>query len=373
MRGVVPDEMDVWRVRADDPQAEAERLTFHGSRVSFPTMLDDRMLLYLATADDGSGPWIHALDLDRGTSRRIDTRGQEYSSLAASADGSRLVATQVRSTAGLWRMPLRDGMDGAPVRLDVPSARASSPRFGPRFIAYRTTSGGTDGIWKLENGAAIELWSEANGRVVAGPAVAPDGQRLAFCVANAERTQLYVVDADGGNARRLAKELDVRGAPAWSPSGRSIAVGAMHDGGPRLFKIPVDGGEPVALTEEYAVDPVWSPSEVFIVFSGADVGTNFAIRAVNADGTPHALPELVLSRGSRRLDFLDEDRLVLLKGSLAHKEVWLVDLRTGQEQQLTELGPDPLIGDFDVSADGLEIVFDRLREESDIVLIERER
>ena len=165
----------------------------------------------------------------------------------------------------------------------------------------------------------------------------------------------------------------MRGAPAWSPDGSWIADGAMQDGVPRLFKIAAAGGTPIALGTDYAVDPAWSPSGQLIVFSGADVGTNFTVHAVRADGTPHALPHLVLARGSRRFDFLGEHELVLLRGDLSYKEFWLVDLLTGAERQLTALGHGPMIGDFDVAADGSEIVFDRVRDEADIMLAELPR
>jgi len=55
------------------------------------------------------------------------------------------------------------------------------------------------------------------------------------------------------------------------------------------------------------------------------------------------------------------------------EEFWAVDLHNGAEQQLSDLGPGELIDDFDVSADGQRIVFDRIREESDITMIELAR
>jgi hypothetical protein len=73
------------------------------------------------------------------------------------------------------------------------------------------------------------------------------------------------------------------------------------------------------------------------------------------------------------LVFIGEDRLVVLKGDLSYKDFWVVDLTTGAQRQLTALGAGPTIGDFDVSPDGAEIVFDRVRDEADIVLIERAR
>jgi Tol biopolymer transport system component len=163
----------------------------------------------------------------------------------------------------------------------------------------------------------------------------------------------------------------VRGAPAWSPDGQWLAVAANRDGEPHLFKIPVGRGAPLLLVKEYSTDPIWSPSGRFLIYSGADIGTTFSVKAVNADGTAHDLAKLILTRGARRLAFLGgDDALVVMKGDISHKEFWVVDLNTGQQRQLTNLGREFAIDDFDVSADGREIIFDRAREESDIVLFE---
>ena len=77
------------------------------------------------------------------------------------------------------------------------------------------------------------------------------------------------------------------------------------------------------------------------------------------------------ARGERRFVFVgQEDALVFLKGDISHKDFWHFDLRTRRERQLTSLGRDFEIRDFDVSADGREIFFDRIREESDIVMFD---
>jgi Tol biopolymer transport system component len=60
----------------------------------------------------------------------------------------------------------------------------------------------------------------------------------------------------------------------------------------------------------------------------------------------------------------------VLKGDVWHKNFWLIDLVTGQQRQLTNFSREYLIGDFDVSPDGKEIVFDRAKENSNIVLID---
>jgi Tol biopolymer transport system component/DNA-binding winged helix-turn-helix (wHTH) protein len=376
VQGFVPDEMDIWQISTSG--GEPQRLTSHNSRISFPTLLDERTLLYLATSEDGSGPWIYALDLADRTTHRVKSASNAYTSLAASADGRRLVVTESRPTASLWSVQLTDGTAGptAVTQIPIRTQRGVSPRLGPDSLMYRAPKAGTDALWKHEGSAdARELWSGREGRVIDGPALSADGQRIAFTVQSRGKTWLYVMNSDGSGARRVAQELDVRGAPAWSPDGKWIAIAALQGSEPRLFKIPDAAGAAVALTDEYALDPAWSPSGKFLVYTAADVGTVFEVRAVNADGTPHATPKLALSRGSRRLAFLgtDENTLVVLKGAMSHKEFWAIDLRSGAERALTDLGPGPVIGDFDVAADGRRIVFDRAREESDLALIELAR
>jgi len=92
--------MDVWRIPTAD--GEPERLTQHNGVVSYPTPIDRRTLIYVARDQDGSGPWLWALDLERKATRRISFGLEKYTSVAATSDGRRLVATVSNPTAGLW-------------------------------------------------------------------------------------------------------------------------------------------------------------------------------------------------------------------------------------------------------------------------------
>ena len=194
---------------------------------------------------------------------------------------------------------------------------------------------------------------------------------MAFSVEQRGKTLLYVMSADGTGARLVTESLQLRGAPAWAPDGQSITSAANVNGTPHLFRISLDGVA-VPLVEEYAVDPLWSPGGDFLVYSGADVGTTFPVKAVTAAARPYAIPNLSLTRGARRLRFFRGRRvLVMMRGEVRHKDLWLVDLETGAERQLTNLAPDFNVRDFDISADGREIVLERVQEHSDVVVIER--
>ena len=80
---------------------------------------------------------------------------------------------------------------------------------------------------------------------------------------------------------------------------------------------------------------------------------------------------MTLTRGARHLTFQDGGRaLVFLRGEIQHKNLWLIDLGTGAERQLTNLTPDFDIRAFDVSPDGREVVLERVQEEADVVLLD---
>jgi Tol biopolymer transport system component len=367
--GSVPDRMDVWRIASTG--SEPERVTFHDTRVSYPVFLDARTLAYLATDADGSGPWLHAMNVERRVPHRIGFGLEQYTSLSATANGRRLVATVATSRTSLWRVPILDrpASSNDTNRIALPTLGGLSPRLGRDYLLYLSPNNGE--LWKLEREGATKLWNGRDGRIAGGPAVAPNGDRIAFTVASGERTQLYSMNDDGTGIRRWAENLDVRGNPAWSPSGEWIAIAAERGGGPQLFKVPAGGARPIPILDDYSIDPAWSPDEQLIVYRGADSGPSFPLLAVTPDGAPQSIPALVLPRGARRVAFLaGGTQLVVLRGELEHKNFWLVDLASGRERQLTSFGPDFVIGDFDVSADGREIVFDRVSEESDVVLID---
>lgn len=374
VRGVPPDEWDIWRIQPSGTRLE--RLTRHNARVSYPVMLDRRTLLYLATDADGSGPWMYALDVERPVPVRISSGLERYTSLGASADGARLVATIADPHTSVWRMPLTEDRAGSstPSNPSLLLANGVTPRLGVGVLLYVSRRGETQGIWSLRDGTSREIWSSTRARIVGGPSLAADGRHVAFSVEEGDRTVLYVMDNDGLHVRVLADSLALRGNLGWAPDGRSVVSAVVRDGEPRVTRIFLNGDAPLPLVSEYSIDPVWSPDGRFLVYSGADVGTTFPLRAVAADGRPYPLPAVMLTRGARRVAFLqDSQALVILSGEIVHKDFWLLDLRTGAQRILAKLPADFVTHDFDISTNGSELVFDRVQVNSDLALIERTR
>lgn len=372
VQGTPPDRMDIWRIRPTG--GTPERITNHDGVVTHPVFLNQRTLVYAASDRDGSGPWLYTVDVEHRMPRRVSSGVDRFTSLAASADGRRLVATVSSPKGTLWRLPVGSGsLETADAHaIPLTTGNGSSPRFGDGFLLYVSSKGTSDSIWKLEDGHVTELWSAAETRVVGGPSIARDGRRIAFTLRPPDgRMLLSVVNIDGTDARTVPTSLELEGAPAWAPDGATITVAGHVDGVPKLFNVPLDGRPPARILNEHAVDPVWSPAGDMVLYSGADIGMTFPLRAATADGQSYRIPQMTLTRGARHIAFVPGQRSVLvLRGEARHKNLWSVDLDTGAERQLTHFDAGFDIRDFDISADGREIVIEQVQEYSDIVLLD---
>jgi Tol biopolymer transport system component len=374
VQGSLPDKLDIWRIKPAG--GTPERITSQFGRVSYPVLLDRRTLMYVASDPDGSGPWLYSMDVEHRIPHRLTYGLGRYTSLAASADGRRLVVTQASPTRTLWRLRIDDlpAVESATARILLTTNTGFSPRLGPNYLLYVSATGAGESIWKLTNGTGTELWNGPGAQVLGGPSISRDGLYIAFSVRLRGQTLLYAMQADGTNARIVTDSLDLQGAPAWAPDGQSITTAAADHGVPHLFRIPVDGRSPVRFTEEYSLDPAWTPNGSFVVYSGPDIGTTFSVKAVTAAAAEHPLPAMTLTRGARHLAFLPGGQtLLFLRGNIQHKNLWLIDLETGAERQLTNLAPDFDIRDFDISPDGREVVLERVQERSDVVLLDLPR
>jgi Tol biopolymer transport system component len=180
--------------------------------------------------------------------------------------------------------------------------------------------------------------------------------------------------SDGTDVRRIAGSLEVRGAPSWSPDGKWIAVAGSEDKANPLFKVPVDGGAPLRLVDglnSVISNPVWSPDGRFILYSEGQGSATVRLQGVTPDGRPFPLPEVWVGNTGDRYRFLPDGKsLVVTQGVLWLQNFSLLNLATGKQRPLTNLGRQIVMRSFDVSPDGKQIVFDRYRQNSDIVLID---
>jgi Tol biopolymer transport system component len=375
VHGMNPTEkMDIWRIQ---PSGEAlERLTDQNAAVNFLAQLDARTLIYTAPAEDGTGPALWILDVPSRASRKVSSDLDRYTSVAASRDGRRIVATIANPSASLWRLPLVDRpVDERDVQpYHVSTVRALAPRFAGASLFYLATGGVGDSLWHAGEGQTSEVVRGADMPLSEPAAVSPDGQHIVVVVRRAGLRRLVIMSADGTNVRTLAPSIEIQGtagqaAADWSPDGSWIVAGGVDANGPALFKIPANGGDPVRILSGQAVNPVWSPDGSLIAYGGPLVAGQTALTWARPDGTSVDLPAVRVRAGGYR--FLPDGKGLVFRPTGAAPDFWLLELATKTTRQLTYLSDrGGRIQTFDVVPDGKAIVFDRIRENSDIVLID---
>lgn len=135
------------------------------------------------------------------------------------------------------------------------------------------------------------------------PALSPDGARIAFLTARHDpapkfpdlKYELYLVNSDGGNLRRLTTTATAEGHPAWSPDGSRISFDADYDGDgyAEIYTLDVASLEVMRLTSNAANDQFadWSPDGTQIAFA-SDRNGNWDIFVMQSDGNQqHALTD----------------------------------------------------------------------------------
>lgn len=250
------------------------------------------------------------------------------------------------------RRVTRDGISG-------------NPSWSPGgAIAYDSSERGRSGytdksrVWAMKgDGKSKHTLTPTMSIYRGAPAWSPDGRTLALPTGSL----IHLIDAGGTNPRRLTRG----GAPSWSPDGRRIA---FEDDGIWIIGADGKGRRHLKKRGDY---PAWSPHGQRIAFTVDEAYGAGPLYVVNANGT-----------GTRRLtarrvgwfDWSPDGRRIAFATwqdvAYGDAEIYVINADGSGERQLTD--NDDVDIDPQWSPDGRRIAFVSDRDSSDSVLLKGE-
>lgn len=252
-------------------------------------------IVFESNRDDDNGPGHQDLYLIRPDDSgliRLTRTGRDEADPAISPDG-RHIAYTLRPLGGDIHIMNADGSGDRQVTDYAGSDfRPGWSPDGQRLV-FASERSGRDELFVIDrdgnNRRRLTFRPHTNDRPSAG-AFSPDGRRIVFESWNRARefAAIFTIPVTGGEATRLPIDLPMARAPAWSPDGTRIAfVGSQSRvTGHGLYVLTLETGDLKRLTglSFAATAPAWSPDGKQLAFENFQRGSNGLFR-INADGT----------------------------------------------------------------------------------------
>jgi Tol biopolymer transport system component len=215
-------------------------------------------------SDNGMQVW--QLSYPGGVTRRITNDLNDYGeeSLGVAADSSSIATIQSRKDVQVWvaapneeesraRQITKGTFDGAQGISWTPDGK----------IVYVTSTGNQLDVWRVNVDGSERKQITSDAYVEGYPAVSPDGRYLVF-TSNRIGRKLWRTDLDGTNPKQLTEGNSYDFYPAFSADSQWVFFNSNRVGGLNLWKVSINGGPPVLLSDMFAAFPAVSPDGKWI-------------------------------------------------------------------------------------------------------------
>ena len=188
--------------------------------------------------------------------------------------------------------------------------------------------------------------------------------RIAFQSARTGDLEIYSMNPDGSDVRRLTNSPGDDRVPAWSADGQKIAFASDRSGSREIHVMNADGSGVVQVTNDdrYKFAPAWSPDGARIAFYAFHPELEFRsqINVMNADGTGQVnISNIVGGDDFDPAWSPDGSRIAFWARRSSDAEIWVMNADGSGQTRLTTLMADDVGPDW--SSDGELIAFTSTR------------
>ncbi len=314
---------------------------------------------------------IWLLSYPRGETRRITNDLNDYTEMSLTADSKTLAVVQADARMSLWVAPRSDSNRAR--QITSGAGKYNQISWTPEGkIVYGAAAGNSGEIWAIDADGSNQKQLTSNAGMNIHPAVSPDGRYIIFS-SNREGTSnffnIWRMDSNGSNPKQLTTGSKEFGCSV-TPDGKWIVYSSLEGGLGRqtLWKVPIDGGDPVQLSSKNTALPAVSPDgkQVACIYWEGQLDSPFGIGVIPIEGGPltkfFKLPE-----GPVRWT-ADGSGLTYINNQGGVSNIWLQPLAGGPPKQLTDFKSD-MIFHFDWSRDGKQLAVSRGIFTSDVILL----
>ncbi len=173
-----------------------------------------------------------------------------------------------------------------------------------RLVFARAVNGSYYNLFTIDDDGSNERRITSGNWVDYPHSWSSDGSRILFASNRSGNWDIYTIDDGGSNLKRLTDDPSTDDSPSWSPDGQRIAFVSNRSGFYELYLMDADGGNVTQLTN-FGVDtdemsPSWSPDGKKIVFVSINDGYGgYAghrnVYTVNSDGSSAAPEQLTFN------------------------------------------------------------------------------
>ena len=342
--------------------------------------LADGSGLVMSAANKSSGyRWqLWQVSYPGGELRRVTNDLSEYHTVGLAADSDTLVTVQSNFISDIWVAPTRGARRGP----GVDAARARRVTSGRKDGAFglswtpdgRIAHGNADyTIWMTDPGDGSQrLLTKVNELASRQPVVSPDGRYVVYQAFGAGEgatgtSHVWRMNADGGSPKQLTNGYwDFR--PQISPDGRWVYYHSLTANKPNLWKVPIEGGDAVRLTDYESHAVAISPDGKLLACLYKEPPAKIMILP-SEGGPPVKLLDIPYPFGGY-VRWTPDGRGLAYRGSSGGgvSNLWSLPVDGGPPVQLTDFESDGIFS-FDWSPDGEWLALSRGTMTHDVVLI----